>query len=122
MYDHSNIDPKWQKRWQDEGVFDAKDDSDLDKFYCLIESPYPSGDGLHLGHPRSYCALDMVARKKRMEGYNVLYPIGWDAFGLPTENYAIKTGIHPAEVTKKILTTFENSLNPSVFHLTGLGK
>ncbi len=110
MYDHSSIDPKWQKRWEDEGVFHAQDDSDKEKFYCLIEFPYPSGDGLHLGHPRSYCALDMVARKKRMEGFNVLYPIGWDAFGLPTENYAIKTGRKPQDVTKENTDTFRRQL------------
>ncbi|MBT4857037.1 leucine--tRNA ligase [Candidatus Uhrbacteria bacterium] len=110
MYNHSSIDKKWQKRWEDEGVFHAEDFSDKEKFYCLIEFPYPSGSGLHMGHPRSYTALDILARKKRMEGFNVLYPIGWDAFGLPTENYAIKTGRKPQEVTKENIDTFRRQL------------
>ena len=110
MYDHKDIDKKWQKRWEDEGAFKAEDESDKPKYYCLIEFPYPSGDGLHMGHPRSYTALDVVARKRRMEGYNVLYPIGWDAFGLPTENYAIKKGIHPSIVTKRNIKVFKRQL------------
>ena len=98
-YDHDQVELKWQKIWEDAHCFEAKDDYSMPKFYPLIEFPYPSGHGLHVGHPRSNTALDIIARKRRMEGYNVLYPIGWDAFGLPTENYAIKTGIHPAKVT-----------------------
>lgn len=110
MYDHKNIDKKWQKRWEDEGVFHAQDKSEKEKYYCLIEFPYPSGDGLHLGHPRSYTAIDVIARKKRMQGKNVLYPIGWDAFGLPTENYAIKHHKKPQEVTKENTDTFRRQL------------
>ena len=98
-YDHDQVELKWQRIWEDAHCFEAKDDYSMPKFYPLIEFPYPSGQGLHVGHPRSNTALDIIARKRRMEGYNVLYPIGWDAFGLPTENYAIKTGIHPAKVT-----------------------
>jgi leucyl-tRNA synthetase len=108
-YDHSSIDPKWQKRWEESGIFHAKD-SGKDKYYVLVEFPYPSGAGLHVGHPRSYTALDVVARKKRMEGKNVLFPMGWDAFGLPAENYAIKTGIHPSVVTKQNIDTFRRQL------------
>src|SRR3989338_1155523 len=106
-YDHGTLDAKWQKRWEDAGVFQAKDNSKKKKFYCLIEFPYPSGAGLHIGHPRSYVALDVVARKHRMQGENVLYPIGWDAFGLPTENFAIKTGRKPQEVTAENIATFK---------------
>jgi leucyl-tRNA synthetase len=109
-YDHKNIDGKWQKRWEDEQIFRAEDFSGKEKFYCLIEFPYPSAAGLHLGHPRSYTALDIVARKARMQGKNVLYPIGWDAFGLPTENYAIKTGRAPQDVTKENTDTFRRQL------------
>ncbi len=109
-YNHQEIEKKWQERWEASGVFHAQDDSDKPKFYCLIEFPYPSGAGLHVGHPRSYAALDVVARKRRMEGYNVLYPIGWDAFGLPTENYAIKTGRKPQDVTKENIATFKRQL------------
>lgn len=110
MYDHKNIDKKWQDRWEEAGIFHAETNSDKPKFYCLIEFPYPSGAGLHIGHPRSYTALDLLARKRRMEGFNVLYPIGWDAFGLPTENYAIKTGRPPQEVTKENVATFKRQL------------
>lgn len=110
MYNHKDTDKKWQDRWEESGVFHAEDFSEKEKFYCLIEFPYPSGDGLHLGHPRSYTALDVVSRKKRMEGKNVLYPIGWDAFGLPTENYAIKTGRKPQDVTKENTDTFRRQL------------
>ena len=109
-YDHKKIEPKWQKFWEDKQLFATPDKSSLPKYYCLVEFPYPSGDGLHVGHPRPYTALDILARKRRMEGYNVLYPMGFDAFGLPTENYAIKTGTHPAEVTKKNIATFTRQL------------
>ena len=99
-YNHKSVEPKWQEIWEEKGVFHADEKSEKEKFYALIEFPYPSGQGLHVGHPRPYTALDTVARKRRLEGYNVLYPIGWDAFGLPTENYAIKNHIHPEIVTK----------------------
>lgn len=108
-YTHS-VDRKWQERWQKEGCFHADDASLKPKFYCLVEFPYPSGAGLHVGHVRSYTALDALARKRRMEGFNVLYPIGWDAFGLPTENYAIKTGRKPQEVTEENIATFRRQL------------
>lgn len=110
MYDHKKFDKKWQDRWEEAGIFHAEDFSDKEKFYVLVEFPYPSGAGLHIGHPRSYTALDVVARKRRMEGMNVLYPIGWDAFGLPTENYAIKTGRKPQDVTKENIETFRRQL------------
>ena len=109
-YDFKTVEKKWQKHWEETGVFHAKQDFTLPKFYCLVEFPYPSGQGLHVGHPRSYTALDVVARKKRLEGYNVLYPMGWDAFGLPTENFAIKNHIHPAEVTKQNVAHFKEQL------------
>ena len=109
-YDFASIEKKWQDLWEREGVFQALDDTDRPKYYVLIEFPYPSGEGLHVGHPRSYTALDVVARKRRMEGYNVLYPIGWDAFGLPAENYAIKTGRHPREVTEENVANFRRQL------------
>ena len=98
-YDHKAVEAKWQRVWDEKECFVAPNDFTKPKFYALVEFPYPSGQGLHVGHPRSYTALDIVARKKRMQGYNVLYPMGWDAFGLPTENFAIKNHIHPAEVT-----------------------
>ena len=109
-YDHKAIEPKWQKIWEDKGVFHAEDNSDKDKFYALIEFPYPSGQGLHVGHPRPYTALDIVSRKRRLQGYNVLYPIGWDAFGLPTENYAIKNHIHPRIVTQQNVARFKKQI------------
>ena len=109
-YDFKSAEKKWQKNWEETGVFHAKQDFTLPKFYCLVEFPYPSGQGLHVGHPRSYTALDVVARKKRLQGYNVLYPMGWDAFGLPTENFAIKNHVHPAEVTKKNIAHFKEQL------------
>ena len=109
-YDHKQIEKKWQDIWDEKHCFEAENGSDKEKFYALVEFPYPSGQGLHVGHPRSYTALDIVARKKRMQGYNVLYPMGWDAFGLPTENYAIKNHVHPAEVTKKNIARFKSQL------------
>lgn len=109
-YDHKSIEPKWQKAWEEAGLFHAEQNSDKKKFFALIEFPYPSGQGLHVGHPRPYTALDTVARKRRLQGYNVLYPIGWDAFGLPTENYAIKNHIHPEIVTKKNIAHFKEQI------------
>ncbi|MBN1654198.1 MAG: class I tRNA ligase family protein, partial [Deltaproteobacteria bacterium] len=109
-YVFSELEPKWQKIWDETGIFQASDDHTLPKCYLLIEFPYPSGDGLHVGHPRSYSALDVVARVRRMQGYNVLYPIGWDAFGLPTENFAIKTGQHPRVVTERNIDNFRRQL------------
>lgn len=109
-YDHQAVEAKWQKIWDEKECFAASNDFSKPKFYALVEFPYPSGMGLHVGHPRSYTALDIVARKKRMQGYNVLYPMGWDAFGLPTENFAIKNHIHPAEVTKNNVARFKSQL------------
>jgi len=109
-YSFSEIEKKWQKFWEENNFYRGEDFSKKPKLYILIEFPYPSGDGLHVGHCRSYSALDTVSRKKRMEGFNVLYPIGWDAFGLPTENYAIKTGIHPEAATQKNIASFKKSL------------
>lgn len=109
-YNPQEIEQKWQKYWEDNGSFFAQDSSDKPKFYPLIEFPYPSGSGLHVGHPRPYTGMDIIARKKRMEGYNVLYPIGFDAFGLPTENYAIKTGRPPAEVTAENIANFTRQI------------
>ncbi|HIT53586.1 MAG TPA: leucine--tRNA ligase [Candidatus Fimivicinus intestinavium] len=109
-YDFKQVEKKWQDRWEETGVFHAKNEYDRPKFYCLVEFPYPSGQGLHVGHPRSYTALDIVARKKRLQGYNVLYPMGWDAFGLPTENYAIKNHIHPEIVTHDNVAHFKQQL------------
>ena len=108
--DYKQIEKKWQDQWEEAGVFHAEAKSEKPKFFALVEFPYPSGAGLHVGHPRSYTALDIVARKRRMQGYNVLYPMGWDAFGLPTENYAIKNHIHPAEVTKMNVARFKSQL------------
>ncbi len=109
-YEHKPIEQKWQKKWEEAGVFHASNNSDKPKYYALIEFPYPSGQGLHVGHPRSYTAIDIVARKRRLQGYNVLYPIGWDAFGLPTENFAIKNHVHPAIVTDKNIARFKQQL------------
>ena len=109
-YDYASIESKWQKYWDDNKSFEVKLDKSKPKFYALVEFPYPSGQGLHVGHPRSYTALDVVARKKRMQGYNVLYPMGWDAFGLPTENFAIKNKIHPAIVTANNVARFKSQL------------
>ncbi|MBQ3823854.1 MAG: class I tRNA ligase family protein, partial [Clostridia bacterium] len=109
-YDYSEIEKKWQKYWDDNGSFAAKNDYTKPKFYPLVEFPYPSGAGLHVGHPRSYTALDIIARKKRLMGYNVLYPMGWDAFGLPAENYAIKNHEHPKYITEKNINRFREQL------------
>ena len=109
-YDHSAIEKKWQKRWADAEVFTAKDEFDKPKFYGLVEFPYPSGAGMHVGHIKAYGGLEVVSRKRRMQGYNVLFPIGFDAFGLPTENYAIKTGIHPRKVTDTNIEKFTDQL------------
>ena len=109
-YNPKEIEKKWQDIWDDKGTFYASDDKDKEKFYALIEFPYPSGQGLHVGHPRPYTALDIVSRKRRMQGYNVLYPMGWDAFGLPTENYAIKNKIHPKKVTEQNVARFKSQL------------
>ena len=109
-YEHKIVEPKWQKVWEEKGVFHAEENSDKPKFFGLIEFPYPSGQGLHVGHPRPYTALDTVSRKRRLQGYNVLYPIGWDAFGLPTENYAIKNHIHPEIVTKNNIARFKKQI------------
>ena len=110
LYEPQKIEPKWQRFWEENKLFRAEDFSKKPKKYILVEFPYPSGDGLHVGHARSYSALDAIARKKKMEGYNVLFPIGWDAFGLPTENYAIKTGIHPQKVTEENTANFKRQL------------
>ncbi|MBQ9950710.1 MAG: class I tRNA ligase family protein, partial [Clostridia bacterium] len=110
MYNPAAIEPKWQKHWDDNNSFAATTDYSKPKFYGLIEFPYPSGAGLHVGHPRSNTAMDIISRKRRMEGYNVLFPIGWDAFGLPTENFAIKNNIHPAIVTKQNVDHFRMQL------------
>ena len=109
-YNYKQIEKKWQDKWYAENTFAAKDDFTMPKFYGLVEFPYPSGQGLHVGHPRSYTALDIIARKKRLEGYNVLYPMGWDAFGLPTENFAIKNKIHPKVVTENNIANFKRQL------------
>lgn len=109
-YKHLEIEKKWQEIWEEKGVFHASDSHEKPKFYALVEFPYPSGQGLHVGHPRSYTAIDIIARKRRMQGFNVLYPMGWDAFGLPTENYAIKNNIHPAIVTKNNIKRFKKQL------------
>ena len=109
MYDKS-IDKKWQKIWEESKCFNATDDFSKKKYYALVEFPYPSGAGMHIGHIRAYIGMDIISRKRRMQGYNVLFPIGFDAFGLPTENYAMKTGIHPRKVTDKNIETFTNQL------------
>ena len=109
-YDFSQIEAKWQQKWDENHTFAATNDYTKPKYYALVEFPYPSGQGLHVGHPRSYTALDIIARKRRMQGYNVLYPMGWDAFGLPTENFAIKNHIHPEIVTKNNVARFKQQL------------
>ena len=109
-YDFKNVEQKWQEKWESEGVFHAQDNSDKKKFYALVEFPYPSGAGMHVGHIKAYSGLEVVSRKRRLEGYNVLFPIGFDAYGLPTENYAIKTGIHPRKVTDMNIEKFTSQL------------
>ena len=104
------IEKKWQKKWEDAKVFEAQDFSDKKKFYGLVEFPYPSGAGMHVGHIKAYSSVEVVSRKRRMEGYNVLFPIGFDAFGLPTENYAIKTGTHPRQITDQNIARFTEQL------------
>ena len=111
LYNHKVVEKKWQKVWDDNKAFAATDDYSKPKYYALVEFPYPSGQGLHVGHPRPYTALDIVARKRRMQGYNVLYPMGWDAFGLPTENYAIENKIHPKIVTENNVKRFKEQLH-----------
>ena len=110
MYDFKEIEKKWQNIWETEETFKAKKDYSLPKYYCLVEFPYPSANGLHVGHTRSYTALDVIARKRRLQGFNVLYPMGWDAFGLPTENFAMKNNIHPEIVTKQNIKNFKKQL------------
>jgi len=117
QYNPKAVEPKWQKAWEEAGIFWAKEDTSMPKFFALIEFPYPSGQGLHVGHPRPYTAMDIIARKRRMEGYNVLFPIGWDAFGLPAENYAIANNIHPAIITQQNIDRFRNQLKMLGFSL-----
>ena len=111
LYNHKVVEKKWQKVWDDNKAFAATDDYSKPKYYALVEFPYPSGQGLHVGHPRPYTALDIVARKRRMQGYNVLYPMGWDAFGLPAENYAIKMGVHPSISTAENIKNIKRQIN-----------
>jgi len=105
-YDPKKIEPKWQKYWEENNTFKALESTKKPRFYSLMEFPYPSGEGLHTGHVRGFTAMDIVSRKRRMEGFEVMYPIGWDAFGLPTENYAIKTGRQPSEITAENIETY----------------
>ncbi|MBQ6574639.1 MAG: leucine--tRNA ligase, partial [Lachnospiraceae bacterium] len=109
-YDHEAIEKKWQKRWEEAGVFKAEDGGSKPKFYGLVEFPYPSGAGMHVGHIKAYSSIEVIARKRRMQGYNVLFPMGFDSFGLPAENYAIKTGTHPAVITQKNIEHFTDQL------------
>ncbi len=109
-YDFKTIEEKWQKKWEEARVFEAQDISDKPKFYSLVEFPYPSGAGMHVGHIKAYSGLEVVSRKRRMQGYNVLFPIGFDAYGLPTENTAIKTGVHPRIVTDRNIEKFTSQL------------
>src|SRR5271155_4470366 len=109
-YDHKAIEPKWQKFWEDNQLFKAETSSSKPKYYVLDMFPYPSSSGLHVGHPEGYTATDIIARYKRARGFNVLHPMGWDAFGLPAEQYALKTGVHPAVTTAKAIETFRRQL------------
>ena len=109
-YDFTSIEKKWQQVWEEKRVFEASADHTKPKFYGLVEFPYPSGAGMHVGHIKAYSGLEVVSRKRRMQGYNVLFPIGFDAYGLPTENYAIKTGIHPRQVTDTNIARFTDQL------------
>ncbi|MBR2622177.1 MAG: class I tRNA ligase family protein, partial [Clostridia bacterium] len=109
-YDVSAVEQKWQKKWEEAGIFNAEDYSEKPKFYGLVEFPYPSGSGMHVGHIKAYSGLEVISRKRRMQGYNVLFPIGFDAFGLPTENSAIKTGVHPRELTDRNIAKFSSQL------------
>lgn len=109
-YDFASVEPKWQKYWEEHGSFRAKEDHTKPKFYALVEFPYPSGHGMHVGHIKAYSGLEVVSRKRRMQGYNVLFPIGFDAYGLPTENTAIKTGVHPRKVTDDNIVKFTGQL------------
>ena len=109
-YDFSAIEKKWQDKWEEAGIFHAEDDCSKPKFYGLVEFPYPSGAGMHVGHIKAYSGLEVISRKRRMQGYNVLFPMGFDAYGLPTENYAIKTGIHPRQVTDQNIEKFTSQL------------
>ena len=109
-YDFKRIEEKWQKRWEDEKAFVASEDRSKPKFYGLVEFPYPSGAGMHVGHIKAYSGLEVISRKRRMQGYNVLFPMGFDAYGLPTENYAVKTGIHPRKVTDMNIARFTSQL------------
>ena len=109
-YDFAAIEKKWQDRWEEAGIFNASDDHSKKKFYALVEFPYPSGAGMHVGHIKAYSGLEVISRKRRMEGYNVLFPIGFDAFGLPTENYAVKTNTHPRIVTDRNIRKFTSQL------------
>ena len=109
-YDFAAIEKKWQEKWEKAGIFHAEDLSPKKKFYGLVEFPYPSGAGMHVGHIKAYSGLEVICRKRRMEGYNVMFPLGFDAFGLPTENYAIKTGIHPRKVTDTNIARFTEQL------------
>ena len=110
-HNFKKIEPKWQKKWEEQQAFKAVDGSDKPKFYGLVEFPYPSGAGMHVGHIKAYSSIEVLSRKRRMQGYNVLYPMGWDAFGLPTENYAIKNKIHPKIVTEKNVARFKDQLH-----------
>ena len=112
-YNFKAVEPKWQKKWEEAGVFHAEDRSDKPKYYALVEFPYPSGAGMHVGHIKAYSGLEVLSRKRRLQGYNVLFPIGFDAYGLPTENYAIKTGIHPRKVTDTNIAKFTSQLKKS---------
>ena len=109
-YDHKKIEKKWQKKWFSTNMFQAEDESDEKKYYILDMFPYPSGAGLHVGHPEGYTATDIISRYKRMRGFNVLHPMGWDAFGLPAENYAIKTKVHPEKSTLANIKTFKRQI------------